>query len=272
MGLGVWLRAGAGLAACAVAAAALDLWLRFWVLLHHRANERERIRAFNRAVRIWGRTLFGVARWATGLQVSIQGRVPTEGRFLVVANHSSSLEIPLLVTVLGSLNLKFVAMERLRNWRPFISLVLRHGGFVIVRKERLGEDLSRLQRFGSELARLDGSPVIFPAGRLARADAAPAFHLGGLEALRRSSRLPLLPVAIAGLERAPSIAQIPRLAGARVVVRILEPASWQAADRNPRSAYRQLESAIYRAVTGRQDQATAVRPGARGTSAGTRDA
>lgn len=198
MRLGLWLRAAPGLAACAIAATALDAWLRFWVLLRHGANEQERIRAFNRAVQIWGRALFGAARWATGIEVSVRGRPPTEGRYLVVANHSSSLDIPLLITVLPSLNLKFVAMERLQSWRPFISLVLRHGGFAIARKEHAGEDLSRLQRFGSELARLDGSPVIFPAGRLARADVAPAFHLGGLETLRRSSRLPLLPVAIAG--------------------------------------------------------------------------
>lgn len=272
MDLPLRLRLAAGFLACSAAAVAVDLWLRFWVLPVHGADSPTGIRLFNEAVRFWGRLLFRTARWATRLELSVAGRVPTEGRYIVVANHSSSLDIPLLITILSPLNLKFVAMERLRRWRPAISLVVRHGGFVLVGKRRPGQDLANLQRFGADLARTDGSAVIFPAGRLARGDPAPPFQFGGVEAVRRGSRLPLLPVAIAGLERAPSIGSYGRLARAQVRVRIFDPIPCEAADEDPAAVYGRIAHEIYRAVSEMAKDAAPLSRAAPGRSARTRDA
>jgi 1-acyl-sn-glycerol-3-phosphate acyltransferase len=242
----IWLRVAAGGLACLATALVLDAWLRFSVLPLHGRNEAKRIRAASRAARVWARVMFSMARWAAGLRVSVEGQLPGSGRFLIVANHQSSLDIPLLITTFRSLNLKFVAMERLRRGKPVISLVLRHGGSVFVGKTDIGEDLAAMARFGADLERLDGSPVIFPAGGLERDQGARRFYLAGIEILRRASRLPILPVAIEGMSQAPSVGRILRIAGARVTLRVFEPVACEVAERDPRGTYLRLEEQIYR--------------------------
>ena len=242
------LRIAAALVAGAIYAIGLDLWLRFWVLLAYRGNPETTVAAFNRAVRDWGDAMFAAARWGARLDVRVEGSPPVSGRYLVVANHQSSLDIPLLITTLRSLNLKFVAMERLRRGKPTISLVLRHGGFVCVGKRNIGEDLAALSQFARELPRFDGSPVIFPAGGVERDEGARRFFLAGIEMLRRGSGLPILPIAIEGLSPAPTIGGLRRLARARVIVRILEPIGFDEVGRDPRAAYEAIEDRVYGAV------------------------
>lgn len=241
----VGLRVALGAVVCLAAVFALDGWLRFFVLPAYRRSERKKIAAFNRATKMWGRTLFTMARWAVGLRVTLEGNVPESGRFLVVANHQSSLDIPLLITVFRNLDLKFVAMEQLRHGKPVISLVVRHGGLAVVGKKNVGEDLAALVRFAADLPRYGGSPVIFPAGGLEREMGARRFYLAGIEVLRRGSGLPILPVAIDGMAKAPSIGQLLRIAGARVTVRISDPIPPEEAARDPRAAYERLEKTIY---------------------------
>ena len=242
------LRILAALAAGAVYAVALDLWLRFWVLVAYRDDPAKTAAAFNAAVRRWGRMMFGAARWGVGLHVSVEGSMPPPGRYLVVANHQSSLDVPLLITILDTLNLKFVAMERLRRGKPTISLVLRHGGFVCVGKRDVGEDLAALTRFAQDVPRFDGSPVIFPAGGVERDEGARRFFLAGIEVLRRGTRLPILPIAIDGLSNAPTIGGLSRIVGARVTVRIFPPVGVEEVGRDPRAAYAGIEDRIYGAV------------------------
>lgn len=241
----VWFRVAAGGFVVVVAALAIDLWLRFFVLLAYRNDGAKRIAAFSWATRLWGDVLFAAASWAVSLDVKIEGHVPETGRFLIVSNHQSSLDIPFLITTLRALDLKFVAMEQLRHGKPVISIVLRHGGSVCVGKKNVGEDLAALTRFAEELERLEGSPVIFPAGGLERDHGARRFYLAGIEVLRRGARLPILPVAIDGMSRAPTIGGLLRLTGSRVTMRIGEPVPFDVAGRDPRATYAALEEWIY---------------------------
>ena len=242
-------------------ALALDVWLRFWVLIRYRRRQAEKIACFNRVAWAWGRALFSTVRWAVRLRIAVEGEVPSKGRFLIVANHQSSFDIPLLITLFRPLNLKFVAMEELRRGKPTISLVLRHGGFAIVGQQNIGQDLAALARCAANLEQFDGSPVIFPAGWVERDQEARRFYLAGLEVLRRGSRLPILPVAIAGMERAPSFRSIARAAGSCVTVRISDPIPCEVAGKDPRATYLRLEEKIYGDVA-------EIRAGARGPSGG----
>jgi 1-acyl-sn-glycerol-3-phosphate acyltransferase len=135
-------------------------------------------------------------------------------------------------------------MDRLRYGTLVISPVLRNGGFVFVGKKKVGEDLAALNQFARELYRFDGSPLIFPDGRLTRDGSLGTFYLAGLEAIRRNSRLPVLPVVIDGLWKAPTLGHYRRIVDARVRVRILSPIPCETIDRDPRAAYESLEASF----------------------------
>jgi len=242
-GLVLRARIAAGFAVVIAVALAIDVWLRLCLLVYR--DEPRRVAAFGRGMRAWGDVLFGCARWAVGLDVSIEGSVPASGRYLVVANHQSSLDIPFLITTLRALELKFVAMESLRRGKPVISMMIRHGGLVCVGKTNVGEDLAALTRFAADLERFGGSPVIFPAGGLERNHGARRFYFAGIEVLRRGSKLPILPVAISGLAKAPSIGGLALLEGAKVTMRIAPPLSYDEVGRDPRAVYEALERTIY---------------------------
>jgi 1-acyl-sn-glycerol-3-phosphate acyltransferase len=227
-------------------ALAFDVWLRFGIVWRYRNNEDRKIRSLNRLVRHWGTSIFWVAHTFLGLRLRVEGTIPSTGRYLIISNHQSSLDIPLLISLFRSQNLKFVAMEELRYGKPVISLALRHGGFALVSEKKLGDDLAALTRFAHQLERVDGSPVIFPEGWLARDGELRKFNFAGIETVRRVSRLPIVTVTIDGLWKAPSIEQYLRIYGDRITVRITEPVPFNSDDLDRRKAYGDLEETIRR--------------------------
>jgi 1-acyl-sn-glycerol-3-phosphate acyltransferase len=239
------LRLGLVVAAGTAVALAVDAYMRFWVYPFHRKEGPGWCAGFNRAVRMWGRGLFGVARRGLRMRLVVDGDVPPPGRYLVVSNHQSSLDVPLLVTVLRGMDLKFVSMEALAKGKPAISIAIRHGGFVTVGKRHVGRDLAALTRFAARLPKYGGSPVIFPAGRLERGEGPRSFHFGGIEVLRRGSKLPILPVSIHGMADAPTLGAMSRLYGTEVRVRVFDPIPWEEGERDVRELYRRLEAMIH---------------------------
>ena len=241
-------RVAAGFIVCAGTSLALDAWLRLWALPRHPRGSAGRRDAFRWVSAVWGRVVTRAVRWAARLTVVVEGTVPDDGRWLLVANHQSSLDIPFLISTFPAQDLKFVAWKELERGLPLVSLVLREGGSVCIGGTTPGQDLAALATFAAGLGPSDASAVIFPAGWLERDQPAQPFQLGSLEAVRRVSGLTILPVAIAGLERAPSIGSILGIAGARVTIRVGPPLPAEVVDADPRAAYGALQEAIYGAV------------------------
>ena len=240
------LRYSVGFFVTAVAALFLDAWLRVTILWRFRNDEARKLAGVHRIQQVWASTIFGVARRFLRLRVRVEGEPPKGGRFLVVSNHQSSLDIPLLITTLRGLNLAFVAMEQLRHGHPVISPVLRNGGAVFVKKESLSDDFVALDRFGRDVERYDGSPLIFPEGGISRDGTLRPLMKAGVEAVRRASRLAILPITLDGTWPAPTIHEYERLMGAHVTVRIGEPISCESVDADPRAAYDRLEALMRR--------------------------
>ena len=240
-------RSGLGLFVTLIVSIVLDARLRFWLLPRYRKDEAGRIDAVNRIIRAWGVIGFWLGRTSLGLKVVVEGKPPASGRYLIVSNHQSSMDIPLIFTIFRALNVKFVAMEELRYGKPGVSLALRNGGFAFVAKRKVGEDLATLKRFGRQMERFDGSPAIFPEGRRTDDGFLRPFNFAGIEVVRRTSKLPLLPITIDGLWRARDIKDYHRLVGCRVTVRICEPIPFEDVERlGHRKAYREIEETIRR--------------------------
>ena len=127
-----------------------------------------------------------------------------------------------------------------------MSLGLRNGGFVFVAKKKLGEDLASLTRFGNQVERFDGSPLIFPEGGRTEDGRLRRFHFAGIEAVRRAARLPLLPITVDGAWKGRSVTEYHRLAGSEVTLHIGQPIPFEEVQQAPRRVYRRVEETIRR--------------------------
>jgi 1-acyl-sn-glycerol-3-phosphate acyltransferase len=231
----------AGLALLAVLAVALgtEAWIRLAVIPWHRRGSASWHRAWNREVRNWGVRTVRAATAFTGLEVRVAGKVPSTGRYLVVANHQSSIDIPFLIDVLRPLNLKFVAHDGLKRGKPAVSTGLRYGGSVFIGKKNLRDDLRALKEFAATLEEMEGTAVIFPEGIRTHDGILEPFQIAGMRTLAEATGLPILPVVHDGLWKARTIRGTHRLVGGTLRFRVLDPIP---VDR--RTVYAEFESVM----------------------------
>ncbi len=256
------LRMSVGMITGLLTALPFDLWFRWTLLNLPRRDERAQVAALNRVIRTWGRVLFAQCRMAMGLTVRVEGTVPATGRYLVVSNHQSSIDIPALISVLPGQNLKFVAIERLRAGKPAVSVALRNGGFAFVDQRSLRKDLAALKEFARGLERFDGSPLIFPEGRRTDDGSILPFRWAGAEIIRRTARLPILPVTIEGLAAARTLRTYHRAFGSHVTIRISEPIPFEETERDPKAVFQAIE----RTIRANSEEIRLGRPSTRSTA------
>lgn len=220
-------RSAATLLVVLLASWIVDLRARAAVWIRFRNDEAGRVRAMNDLIRWWGGACCRACGFFLRLRLEVEGRIPRSGRFLVLSNHQSTLDIPYLIHVFRGLNLKFVAKSDLVKGRPGVSAAIRWGGFAVVAKRSLGEDLHALQAFARDLERFDGSAMIFPEGIRSFDGSIGPFQFAGAEIVRRNGRLPILPVVLDGMAGARDITRLHRAIGSTVRVRVLEPIAFE---------------------------------------------
>jgi 1-acyl-sn-glycerol-3-phosphate acyltransferase len=113
------------------------------------AAPRERI------IRTWSRT---VVR-ATGVRVRITGSAPPRGGLLVVANHISWLDIPLLAAVRPG---RMLAKSDIRQW-PVAGALTALSGALFIDRDRLRALPGTVARIADGL-RAGSAVVVFPEG------------------------------------------------------------------------------------------------------------
>jgi 1-acyl-sn-glycerol-3-phosphate acyltransferase len=162
----------------------------------------------------------GFCRLVFGLRVEGVERIPRSGAFIVVANHCSNLDPPMLGWATGhqvGRVVHFMAKIEMRSW-PLIGWLATQSGVYFVRR---GEADRAAQRF-SLGALADGRPIaIFPEGTRSR-DGRMRDFKDGAAVLAVRSGAPVLPVGIAGSDRMfPGRSRWPHRT--RVVMRIGDP-------------------------------------------------
>ncbi|HUF07399.1 MAG TPA: lysophospholipid acyltransferase family protein [Candidatus Binatia bacterium] len=145
-------------------------------------------------------------------------RVPRSGAFLLVANHCSQLDPPLLGWATGyqvDRIVHFMAKDEMRRW-PVIGWLADRAGVFFVRR---GERDRAAQRLALDLL-AEGRPVgVFPEGTRSR-DGRMRAARPGAALLAMRSGVPIVPVGIAGTHRLFS-GRLPRRS--KVTFRIGEP-------------------------------------------------
>lgn len=152
----------------------------------------------------------------------LSGDVPR----IVVSNHQSMFDIPLLVVLFGERQPKFVAKRELSRWVPSVSYNLRHGGSAIIDRSDSKNALKIIQEFGKSVFSNRWTACIFPEGTRARDGRIKPFKTAGACTLIKSVPGALVyPVAIDGSWKLSRYKLLPIPFGTTIRVKVLPPIS-----------------------------------------------
>jgi 1-acyl-sn-glycerol-3-phosphate acyltransferase len=163
-------------------------------------------------------------------------------RFLLVTNHQSLMDIPLLIDQFSMRRIRFVAKKELGRGVPFVSLVLRSQGHALITRKG---DATRAMRTILKMTRrceAEGTcPVIFPEGTRSRDGQVGEFHTAGVRKILDETPLPMVVAVIDGGYRLSKLENvIGDISGIRFRVRVLDVTP-------PLSAKREVLSALEKA-------------------------
>lgn len=170
--------------------------------------------ALKEALRLCG-TRFAVER-----DPGVRPRTP----YLLIANHQSMFDIPIVASFLFSNFPKYVAKKELARGIPSISYNLRLGGNAVIDRSDRAQALPAIREMGRRAQERGVSVVIYPEGTRARGgDMGPFKPAGALALMEAAPDLALVPVAIDGSWELLRYRMLPVPFGTRVRVHLGAP-------------------------------------------------
>lgn len=162
----------------------------------------------------------------TGGNVRFSGanNLPKTGPVIVVSNHQSLFDIPILIWFLRGRHTKFIAKRSLGKGIPSASYVLRTNGHALIDRGDAAQAGEEIRRVAQSTSKIAGTVVIFPEGTRARNGVLKKFKSGGIKLLL--SELPnavIVPVSINGAWRIMQFGFLPVPFGVPVRVEVHSP-------------------------------------------------
>ena len=135
----------------------------------------------------------------TRLDVDRSPAVAPRTPYVIIANHQSLFDIPILGALLFSNFPKYVSKRELARWIPSISYNLRRGGNAVIDRGDRAQAERAIRALGARAQERRVSVVIYPEGTRARTGELGRFkHAGTLALLEAAPQLEVVPVAIDG--------------------------------------------------------------------------
>jgi 1-acyl-sn-glycerol-3-phosphate acyltransferase len=160
----------------------------------------------------------------TRLAVERSPAVAPHTPYIIIANHQSLFDIPILGALLFTNFPKYVSKQELARWIPSISYNLRRGGNGIIDRGDRATAAQVIRDLGARSQERGVSVVIYPEGTRARAGALGRFRPAGTLALLESApKLAVVPVAIDGSWRLLRHNLLPVPFGLHIRLRFAEP-------------------------------------------------
>jgi 1-acyl-sn-glycerol-3-phosphate acyltransferase len=149
-------------------------------------------RAVDRAVRAWSRGMLRLS----GCRLRVEGleHLPTTGGLVLAANHSSYLDVVVLLAAIP-LDFRFVAKKELLK-APIVGRVIRRVGHLTVDRVDLSQSVADADRVTATL-RSGTSLLVFPEGTFVGQPGLLPFRLGAFKAAIETG-CPVIPVTIDG--------------------------------------------------------------------------
>lgn len=168
--------------------------------------------------------------------------------YLIVANHQSMFDIPILSWLLFTNYPKFVAKKDLGRGIPSISYNLQVGGNVLIDRRDRESALAAIRRLAATVRERQVSAVIYPEGTRAKDGTVGPFRpSGALELLRSAPDVPVLTVVMDGQWKIVRRGMLPVPFGTVVNVRICDPVE-RRADEDPAALLAHCEQTIRHTV------------------------
>ncbi len=147
---------------------------------------------FYRWQRGWARGLFKLC----GIELEVRGaeHMSPDGAYVIIANHSSYMDIPALFAALPKLP-QFMAKRELSRL-PFLGAALRSGRHILVNRGNHASAKTSLDSAADSL-KAGAAILVFPEGTRSTQGAIGRFKTGALR-LAKLGEVPILPVGIAG--------------------------------------------------------------------------
>lgn len=128
-----------------------------------------------------------------------QPTLPSDRSIIIVSNHQSMYDIPMIMWACRSREVGFIAKKELGKWIPSISLALRTLGSVLIDRKDAKASLRAIGEFGEMKERSHQVAAIFPEGTRARDGKMKQFRPSGFLTLLKTMPSALIqPVAIRG--------------------------------------------------------------------------
>lgn len=135
----------------------------------------------------------------TSISVRHHGELPTDRPLIVISNHQSVFDIPLLMWYLRRHHPVFVAKQELGKWVPSVSHTLRNNGSVLINRKDAGQAIPAIRKLGALIEERAFAACIFPEGTRARDGVLKKFRPSGVaNLLEHAPSALLVPVAISG--------------------------------------------------------------------------
>ncbi len=185
----------------------------------------------------------------TRIELRCEHELPTDTPLIVVSNHQSMYDIPMLGWVFRKHDPKYVAKIELSKGLPSISYNLRHGGSVLIDRSDARSSMRAIQKFGKQVEERRYAACIFPEGTRAREGVMKEFNPAGLVVLMRAAPSAIIvPVAIDGSWELMRYRMRPVPFGVRVKCTVLAPISQR--EQSAKAVVRVVEDRIREAVIG----------------------
>ena len=121
-------------------------------------------------------------------------RLPPKGPYILMANHQSHADVPILFASLPLIP-GFLAKKELARI-PFLSMALREGGHVLIDRKNRGSAREALKIAATEI-QAGKTIAVFPEGTRGAGDALGEFKKGGF-LIAKKAGVPVVPIGILG--------------------------------------------------------------------------
>ncbi len=141
---------------------------------------------------------------------------------IIVSNHQSTIDIPVIVWGFRKYHPKFVSKIELGKGIPSISYNLRHGGSALIDRKNPRQSIVEIMKLGKHIEKENYSASIFPEGTRSKHGEVKRFQHAGIASLIRYSPSALIvPLVINGNSELTRKGYYPLSLGTRLTYTVL---------------------------------------------------